>query len=196
MEIITLTVKGTTRIFEREDLEEILEEYYDLKEAQQEDEYTEVDLRKIDWGLFEKERTDLQQEKIRRIILEALDAYRNHTRKENFTTWVPINTWGEMTANELESLAYKRGDSLASWFHQALEWAQKITNGKTWEAICNNPDTAKYRRIVRWKSPDALRLIGGSTEYLDTRNYPPSYISEYWCVGSHLYEAVPLIVFY
>lgn len=55
------------------------------------------------------------------------------------------------------------GDHLTDWVEQAFEWAQKIANGESWESICNEVDTAKWVRCVRWKA--WIKFVGGSSEY-------------------------------
>ncbi len=41
---------------------------------------------------------------------------------------------------------------MADWVEQALEWAQKIFDGQSWESICNYPDTSKNKRMIIWKN--------------------------------------------
>ena len=75
---------------------------------------------------------------------------------------------------------------------QALEWAQRICNGESWEAVCNDADTANWYRLVVWKNGYG-RLVGGSrnrnfySPASDVDNY--DYNSNYW-----VDYTVPLVV--
>ena len=117
----------------------------------------------IDQKLFEKKREDSRQETTRKLILDAFTMVKKNLEKygKPFQTMIPEKTWEAKTVRGLKRLATSLGDCIADWVHQALEWAQRIANGESWEAICNEADTANWYRLVVWKNGYA-RLIGGS----------------------------------
>lgn len=83
---------------------------------------------------------------------------------------------------------------MADWVEQALEWAQRIHNGETWESICNEPDTAKYYRLIIWKSGFA-KIIGGCS--VDNGLDSATFLSRNLChISTVLYHVVPLVVRY
>lgn len=49
---------------------------------------------------------------------------------------------------ELKEEAKNQGGHMANWIEQALEWAQRIDNGESWETICNEPDKNKHYRMI------------------------------------------------
>lgn len=110
----------------------------------------------------------------------------------DFTTLMPVSDEFVIQVSELLDKAKKENGHLANWVEQALEWAQRITNGETWEAVCNNPDTAKNHRLAEWKQGE-LKMIGGSTNIgncdsatcFGTDNHVPA---------EFLIHTVPLIV--
>ena len=107
---------------------------------------------------------------------------------------MPKKTWDSKTVEELKQLACKLGDHNANWVEQALEWAQRICNGETWETVCNNADTANWYRLVVWKNGDA-RLVGGLRFY--NLNYPASYVYDYVYYSNFRFNyTVPLVVLY
>ena len=111
-----------------------------------------------------------------------------------FKTMMPEKTWSSRTVSELKKLACRLGGHNADWVEQALEWAQRIHNGESWEAVCNEPDTANWYRLVVWKN-SFVRLIGGSVEVNDAS--PASDVSSYnYYSYDESYIAVPLVVRY
>ena len=106
-----------------------------------------------------------------------------------------MKTWKTKYVFQLEDVAKKLGDRNANWVEQALEWAQRICNGESWQAICNDVDTNKHFRLVIWKNGQA-RLVGGSTA-IDILNFAPSDFGEYdYSGGTSIEYAVPLVVRY
>ena len=143
---------------------------------------------------FQMKRKDSKQEAMRQIILEAIGEVQKNPARYGKTFWtlLPEKTWVTKTVSEFIKLAKERGDHLANWVEQALEWAQRIQNGETWKAICNEPDTVKWYRLVMWKY-GYCRLVGGSL-YL---NHSACYIQHYdYTTGIDIYHTVPLIVLY
>ena len=163
--MITLQVNGEDRSYSQRELTTILEEYYSGKaEKPTEGKWYQVNPRTITIGLFENERSDKRQELIRKIILEAfVEAHKNSKYYEPFETMVPNRTEEHFFEKELKILAQKIGDSQTDWVEQALEWAQRISNGETWENLCNKPDYNKWFRLIVGKNDESW-IIGGSTE--------------------------------
>lgn len=107
---------------------------------------------------------------------------------------IPEKTWNAKDNKELEQVACELGDRIADWVEQALEWAQRICNGESWEELCNKRDTANWYRVVRWKN-GRYRQSGGSYKFdlLDR----VAVIHEYdTCDDRKCWYVVPLIVLY
>lgn len=207
-EKITLLVNGRKRNFSEEELIAILERSSCIKTATvetkpmevvkqpTEGKYFAVNPSSIDQSLFQQERNDIEQEKMRRVIVKAFAEVKNNPAKYSkpFKTMIPKKKWSEKTVWELKELAENLGDHIADWVEQALEWAQRITNGETWKFVCNDPDTAKWYRLVIWKNGHA-RIVGGATE-----NHNENPASDVGCddcyYGDVLSYTVPSIVTY
>ena len=113
---------------------------------------------------------------------------------KNFKTMISKKAWSTKTYRQLSKMASNLSDHNADWVEQALEWAQRIANGESWEAICNDKDTADWYRLVVWKEGNAL-LVGGSVH--DDSDSSASNVDDYgYLDGSSLYDAVPLVVLY
>ncbi len=161
-----------------------------------EDQWFEVNPLAIDPKLFKSQRTDKRQEVTRQLILEAFAEVKSNPKKygRKFKTMMPKKTWNYKKVSELKDLACKLGDHMANWVEQALEWAQRIANGQSWEAICNKADTANWYRLVVWKN-GYTRLIGGSVFSCD--DDPASGVIYHHCnVDGSLGYTVPLVVLY
>lgn len=206
-EDLTFNVYGQEMTFSRRELTGILESYfskeskelkYQNKVAQRPVEglWFEVKPLEINQGLFINKLEDETQEETRNLINQAfVEMKRDPERyQRNFKTMMPQKTWISKKESELEVLACELGDHIANWVEQSLEWAQRICNGESWEAICNNPDTARNYRVVVWKN-EKIRLVGGST--IDDYELPASFVY-YDVLPSHLgfFNAVPLVVGY
>lgn len=161
-----------------------------------EDKWFEVNPRDIDQSLFKKKRNDKKQEKTRKLIKQAFAKVKSNPEKygKNFKTLMPRKTWSSETFLQLNLLTCKLGDHNADWVEQALEWAQRIYNGESWETVCNNPDTAHWFRLIVWKNGD-IRCVGGSTAFY---HFPAP--SDVGLRSYSFYEpfsnAVPLVVLY
>ena len=204
---ITLPVNGREMTFSEEELIAILEEHFSqAKTEQQEPSRTihepkkgvlfEVNPNGINLSLFQEEREDSNQEKMRQIILEALDEMNNNPGRYGKTFWTlrPKKTWVLKTVGELVKLAKAKGDHNADWVEWALELAQRLTNGEAWEDVCNKPDTANWYRLVQWKD-GYYRLVGGSRKVSNIN--PASYVYHDICsASSKTNHAVPLVVLY
>lgn len=204
---VTLPIHGREKTFLEQELIAILEKYLSNEAIEQtttanvaqvptEDQWFEVNPQAINQSLFQKKRKDERQEKTRKLILEAFAEVKSSPEKygRKFKTMMPKKTWISKTVKELKQLACELGDHNADWVEQALEWAQRICNGESWEAVCNNVDTANWYRLVVWKNGYA-RLVCGSR---DSFNYhPASDVSDYdYNSGDRIRSTVPLVVLY
>ncbi len=201
---LTLTVHGKERTFSESELVAILEEYFpkeDIKQVSKvqgpkEGEWFEVNPLDINQELFRNRKENLEHETKRRIILEAFEELKNKPEKyaKVFYTLIPEKNWQVRTVRQLNKIASTLGDHMANWVEQALEWAQRIQNGESWEDICDKPDTVKWYRVVAWND-DCARIIGGAQKYKD--NSPPSHIQgANFLNGFNIDTAVPLVVGY
>lgn len=206
MEVI-LQVKGRKMTFSEQELTDIVEKYLSNETNLQipkvkvvqiptEDAWFEVRPQEIDQKLFEKERENKRQEETRQIILEAFIEMKRNPKKygRNFKTMMPKKEWPYKTIRCLKEIACKLGDHNANWVEQALEWAQRIANGESWEVICNDRPTTNWYRLVEWKD-GYYRLIGGGVD--DNYRRPASYVYTHgYHDNCYLYSTVPLVVLY
>lgn len=206
---VTLQVNGQEMTFSEKELISILEEHFKGKAATKNTKkfvktphnqyWFSVEPLSIDQTLFENERDDPEQERTRKLILEAFDMLKQNPKYgKPFGTRIPDKTWISKTIKELEVRARKLGDHNADWVEQVLEWAQRIYNGETWEDICNKLDIASYYRLVVWKNGD-YRFIGGSEAYSEENGdaKSASYVGECsYDINASTEWAVPLVVAY
>lgn len=204
---ITLPVHGRKRTFSEKELIAILEKHFSNETTEQattgkvlkvptEDQWFEVNHQVINQSLFQEKREDGMQEETRKLILDAFAEVKNSPEKygRKFKTMMPKKTWNSKTVEELKQLACELGDHNADWVEQALEWAQRICNGESWEDVCNNADTSNWYRLVVWKNGYG-RLVGGSCRISDCG--PASFVGSYnyLSIFSNNYT-VPLVVLY
>ena len=169
---VTLKVNGREQTFSEEELVQILEEYFRNKNSENlkkkevlsvENQWINVNPCTINPRLFEKQRENPKQEETRKIIVDALETMKKDQQYQKaFQIYIPNKTWKAKTFKEMEILAHKDGGHITNWVELALEWAQRLTNGESWESLCNDPDIANWNRIVIWK--DGIALVGGSTK--------------------------------
>lgn len=136
-----------------------------------------------------------QQEFIRQIIQEAFAEVDKNPEKyaSAFYTLMPEKKWnGYKTIAELKAYANDLGGQMADWVEQVLEWAQRLFNGESWEAICNSADTANWYRIILWKY-GYYRLVGGSRNINDSSPASLVHIRDY-NYKYRFYNIVPLVV--
>ena len=204
---ITLPIHGRERTFSEKELIAILEKYFSNEATEQattakvaqvptEDQWFEVNPQTINQSLFKKKRKDERQERTRKLILGAFAEVKSSPEKygRKFKTMMLKKTWTFKTVAELKQLACEFGNHNADWVEQALEWAQRICNGESWEAVCNNADTANWYRLVVWKNGYA-RLVGGSR--CEGNVYPASGVgdNDYYSFD-RINGTVPLVVLY
>lgn len=168
----------------------------DVAHAPREGEPFRINPLGIDRSSFEKTMKDSKQEWTRKIIQEAfaeVDKY-PEIYASQFYTLVPKKKRDDYkTVAELQKYADDLGGIMADWVEQALEWAQRIYNGESWEDICNYADTASWHRMIIWKDAD-FRIVGGSrNSYNDN---PASCVSGGGVNSKYKTKiAVPLVVF-
>ena len=188
-EKITLTVHGRNVAIERGFLEELLENKFKKGELIKELENYEANKAKkielgyetsikpavgkaflvtpmfIDRTLFTSRLKKKGQEATRILICYAFNEVDKKPEKyaQDFVTIVPKKTWHVKTCAELEIFARKNVCRIADWVQQALEWAQRISNGETWDDISVYPDCLDNRRIVLWDN-GFYRKVGDSLE--------------------------------
>jgi len=133
-----------------------------------EGEWFEVNPSSINRELFFEERTDWQQEQARTLIVKAFAKWDKKRRPDRcFETLVPKMTWKNgKSVRENRRIARSLGDKMANWVEEALEWAQRITNGESWEKLCNESDTNSMYRLITWENGHS-RIVGGSVEAKD-----------------------------
>ena len=121
----------------------------------------------INQSLFKEPRKDGEQEDVRKAINEAFIEVAKNSGKywKPFRTLILDRTWLRIRKEDFSAIAKEvmnDGSSyMADWVHQALEWAQRIQNGETWEQVCNKPDTNKWFRAVIGREGD-LYCVGGA----------------------------------
>lgn len=204
---IVIATDGRMRKLSEQDIITILEKYEPTEFATvpTEDKWFMINPQTINQNIFQEERGDESQERVRKLILEAFDELKNNPEKygRTFKTIMPElpDKTGEKrsySGYELQEISSKLGDHIADWVEQALEWAQRISNGESWEKLCNEYDTSKYLRVIIWKGGYTVRLVGGSRcGFLEA----PTFIGkkEYFFGG--IYDkwsdwCVPLVVSY
>ena len=164
MEVV-LKINGRERHFTENELVKIIEDYFCLKKVGTsilDGEWFEVKPQSINQELFQNKRKNKLQEQTRRYILKAFEEMNKNPRRYggNFKTMMPRKSWGCKTVRELKKVASTLGERTADFTEQCLEWAQRISNGESWEVLCNQPDTANWFRMVELYS--SVTSIGGS----------------------------------
>ena len=137
---------------------------YEVVKSPTEGKLFEVNPLEIDRKIFDKQMEDQRQERTRQTILEAFVEVDKQPEKyaSPFYTLIPKMKWkGCDTVAELKEYAKDLGGLMADWVEQALEWAQRISNGEGWKVICNDKDTANWYRLIVGEDGYARR-VGGS----------------------------------
>lgn len=174
------------------------EKKHEISRKPEEGKLFRVEPLNINKKLFEEQKNDKSQEFARRIIKDAFRKVEQNPNRYStpFWTLVPENKWNYneiKNEKELRDYALDSGGQMADWIEQALEWAQRIQNGESWEKLCNNPDTLRFYRMIEWKDGEP-KIVGGSTE--ENYTYSPTHIFlrlVYSCKRGVPYT-VPLIV--
>lgn len=149
----------------------------------------------IDRRHFEEPMSDQNQESTRQIIQEAFAEVDKHPERYNtsFYTLIPVINWDyDKTVEELKEYASDFGGLMADWVEQALEWAQRISNGESWESICNMADTEHWYRMISWKNT-CYRIVGSSRHFRGGEAVSAVRQHDYNSM-SKVHHTVPLIV--
>lgn len=144
----------------------------------------------INKKLFKKSRKG-KQEEARLLILEAFEEVKLNPDKyyKSFRIIIPKKTWRVINGKSAQELAIQFKGHMVDWVEQALEWAQRIHNGESWEDVCNKPDKSKYYRIVIWKN-GKIRIVGGS----DNNKYSMTDVCDYdFDFNNEFIDVIPLI---
>lgn len=178
-----LEVNGRKMHFSDEELIAILEKHFSneeqpiqIVEMPVEGKLFEIKPVKINRSLFSEKRDNEEQEKLRKLILQAFERVNNEPKKycRTFYTYKPKKMWDKpQHVSQLRKMACKMGDHLTDWVEFALEQAQRIQNGESWEILCNIPDSLNYNRLIVWKD-GTYRIVGGAVKMGDMKS--PSYI--------------------
>ena len=196
---ITLHVNGQEMTFSKQRLSNLLEKHFSSKMTPTEGEWFEVKPMAIDQKLFKKKRIDPFQEEIRQLILKAFDRMKCNPKKygQDFRTMMPESARHYKTETQLIEMATKLGDHCADWVEQALEWAQQIANGLSWETLCHNKDTSNLYRLIVWDYDSAFptRLVGGAA-FNDDHGSPAYIHPREYDFKNKLEYAMPLVVLY
>ena len=157
----------------------------------------QVNPEKLDFSFFEKPIRNIKQEEIRLLILEAKNELLSKQEKymRPFCTLIPsLDLSFGKSILDLKLYSKKRGDCMANWVEQCLEWVQRVNNGESWNKICIMPDNTRNYRLVEWKN-GSIRFFGGSSR--SQIRYPATTIGKTdWGPKEKVYQAVPLIVKY
>lgn len=111
----------------------------------------EVTPMSIKENIFMKQRKRFKEELTRRLILMALDRVKRNPEKYSkpFKTMRVLRIVPNMTAKEFDEFCKKEYNArFANEIENALEKAQRITNGETWREACEHPETAGWDLIV------------------------------------------------
>jgi len=180
--------------------DEITPKLTKVHEPPNEDVWFEVNPQTINLELFNEERSDYSQEKMRQLILQALEQVQKNPQRYNrkFKTMFPVKHWDYKSAKELEEIAKKLGNHLTNQFELALEWAQKITNGQSWDEV--NKDSYYYR-LISWNtdSDDKIKfaqVIDNSCIVLTSASDDPYYFFGNNCMYRNFAFTVPLVTVY
>ncbi|MGN1299578.1 MAG: hypothetical protein ACI4UE_06335 [Candidatus Scatovivens sp.] len=206
---VTLNVDGQEMSFTEQELTTIVREHFSNKTNKEsiitevvqkptEDKWFEVKPHAINQKLFKNKREDERQETTRLLIIEAFVEMNAYPEKygRNFKTMMPKKEWETKTVAELKEMACKLGDHNADWVEQALEWAQRISNGESWESICNDIDTANWHRLVVWRN-GFCNLVGGSVNRSTIYQVPSSFVDYFnFHALDNVNYVIPLVVLY
>ena len=152
----------------------------------------------IDRRKFRNSMSDRKQERTRQIIQDAFYAVDKCPKKYSapFYTMIPKKNWkGDKTVEQLKAYANDLGGSMADWVEQALEWAQRISNGESWETICNNADTAHWYRLIEWMYNGGVTRVGGSSNLCYCESASEVHLGVGHMPRDTIAYTVPLVVF-
>lgn len=129
----------------------------------------EVNLLSINRNYFKQMTRETSKiQRVNRIILEAFAEVDKNPGKyaSSFYTIIPEKKWNDLkNPTQLKKYANDFGGWMADWVVQALEWAQRISNGESWKTICEKRDNANNYRMIVWKDGDTC-FVGGSSNHI------------------------------
>lgn len=202
-ETIKLNVFGEEKTFSKKDVETAMEDYLSKEaimrnkenvqlEKPTEGKWFRVNPLKIDQEFFKEPREDGSQEKTRQIILSAFRKLNSNPDYYGipFETMMPEKTWVLKKIADMRDMAMDLGERTANLYEQSLEWAQRIIN-ESWEAICNDSDTAKCYRFVE-NSDKSVLIVGGCENSKPIAH--PSDIANFGKYSAEIMNTVPLVV--
>ena len=119
----------------------------------------EVNPSTINQELFKKKREDPQEEKVRKLILDAFSEARKKPEKysKKFQTLILKKKWKQKTIKEFREIAMNYDGFIANWVHYGFMCAQRIHNGEEW----NEVDEV----VVVTDKHGYLLLVGGQNGY-------------------------------
>ena len=136
----------------------------DVATTREENQWFRVNPKTIDRSLFEEKREDVKQEKTRKLIKEAFCEFDAHPEKyPDYEPMVPEKTWVVDTIENIKKFSNMYGGHTANWVEQAFKWGQLISNGVSWEDLCNTQDFSQWYRVITWKNGEP-RIVGGSVQ--------------------------------
>lgn len=118
----------------------------------------------IDRSLFEKNKLigDANREWIGEIIREAFEEFDNEHEKygAQFYIFIPEKKWeGYIKVQTLKNYAKKCGGRVTDWVEWALQQAQRILNGESWEVVCDGIVLSPKIVMILWKKR-RYRVVG------------------------------------
>lgn len=154
---IDLMINGQEVVFERERLEDILNEYYDkdviifkIPKGVSGVEFHEVIPADINKKLFEEKRINKAEETGRKIMLDAIENYLEMFPEKYikpFKTITVMHGFENMTIDKIYGMTKEYGGSLSNLTDLGLEWAYRISVGETWESVCADIDRGFYKLV-------------------------------------------------
>lgn len=153
-----------------------------------------INPKEINKVLFEVPREDTMQEWARSIILQAFEEVENNPKYKGgkeFFTMIPEKTWTQgVKVWELVAVAKEVGGQVTDWVEMALEWAQRLSNGETWEKLSNRFDTVPCCRLIVWKT-GYYRPCGWKQWGEDS---PPANVgADDFCMEDQIWATVPSV---
>ena len=119
----------------------------------------EVNPSTINQKLFQKKREDPQEERVRKLILDAFAEAKRKPEKysKKFQTLILKKKWKQKTIKEFREIATSLDGFIANWIHFGFTCAQRIQNGEGW----NEVDEV----VVVTDKDGYLLLVGGQNGY-------------------------------
>ena len=119
----------------------------------------EVNPSTINQKLFQKKREDPQEERVRKLILDAFAEAKRKPEKysKKFQTLILKKKWKQKTIKEFRKIATSLDGFIANWIHFGFTCAQRIQNGEEW----NEVDEV----VVVTDKHGYLLLVGGQNGY-------------------------------